>query len=397
MAALAKVGPAGLMALGPVTDPAVAAAMRIQTRISSAAYFARPMLFPVLACRLVSTSVEHGLSPATPYALSVYGVVLNSLGRLPEAHGWGQVALALLPRFEDQSLAARTQHVVHDLVGTWTVPLASTLADLRNVVTVGKETGDLEYAAYAAHAYVHNAFYAGRELEGLLEEALAFGAFMRGYGQVNALHVHAPFEQAIRCFTGRAADPSRLDGEGFDEKAAIDVALESGSRSAVAIVGILMGIVRFHFGTIADASACFERARPYLDGVVSTWHTPMFHQYAALSIHRLPAEARKKLAPAADASLAALRALAADGPMNFAHRVLLVEAEQARADGDHEGAMGKCRGAIAGAEAGAWHADAAIAHDLAARCAEARGEGGDAARHQAAARDAYARWGAVRG
>ena len=391
MEALAKVGPDGMLALAPATSPEIVAGMRTQSRISSAAYFARPMLFPVIACRLVTTSIEHGLSPATPYALAVYGVVLNSLGMLREAHTWGQVALALLQRFDDRTLVARTMHVVHDLVCTFTVPLAGTLDELRRTVTVGRETGDLEYAAYAAHAWVHNSFYAGKNLEPLLADALEFGRMMRGFEQVNALHVHTPFEQLLRAFTGRLPDAACLDGDAFDERTALAAAEADGSRSALCIVRLLTGIARYHFGSATDASALFEAARPYLDGVVSTWHVPMFHQYAALAIWALPPESRAALRDRAAESLAAVSAFAQHGAHNFAHRVDLIEGERARAEGDLETARASFDRAIERSKAGGFVSDEALAHELAARC----NDGPAAAAHRVAARDAYARWGAT--
>jgi len=160
--ALRSVGPDGIFALPAIGDSLLAAAMQIETHIASAAYFATPLLFPILAAELVATSVEHGLCPATPYAISIYGVVLNTLGRHAEAHVWGQVALRLLERWPDRRLEARTRHVVHDLVCVWTVPLSSTLDALHAVIDTAKEIGDLEYSGYAAHAWVHNAFYAAR-------------------------------------------------------------------------------------------------------------------------------------------------------------------------------------------------------------------------------------------
>ncbi len=391
MESLARVGPSGLLALPLATDPVVTAAMRLTSRISSAAYFARPALFPILACELVATSVARGLSPATPYALSVHGVVLNAMGRFRDAHTWGQVALDLLARIADRSHEARTRHVVHDLVCVFTVPLASTLDDLRAVVAVGKETGDLEYAAYAAHAYVHNAFYAGRELGALHDEAAALGAFMRSHEQVNALHVHVPFEQAIRAFLGRTADPATLDGEAFQEDAALARARAVGSRSAQCIVRLLMGIVRLHFGRALDAVTHLEEARPFLDGVVSTWHVPMFHQYAAIAIWASPES--EALHPRAEESLAALCTFAEHGPDNFAHRVALALAMRARAGGDPSAPEAFER-AIAGAAANGFVADEGLAHELFARHLHEQGDAEGASLHAAAARDAHARWGA---
>jgi hypothetical protein len=217
---------------------------------------------------------------------------------------------------------------------------------------------------------VHNAFYAGRELGALSEEAAAYGRFMRGHGQVNALHVHEPFERVLACFTGRAKNPARLDGDGFDEQAALEAAQAAGSRSAQFIVRLLMGIVRYHFGDRREAARCLADARPFLDGVTSTWHVPMFHQYAALAGE-----------PRADDSLAALRALAVNGSVNFAHRVALVEGARAHAKGEVGAARAAFAQAIAGAESGGWLGDLGLAHELAGNAA--------------AANEVWRRWGAM--
>ncbi len=370
-AALASVGPKAFNALPTASAPEVVAAMRIESRLSSAAYFAQPGLFQIIVHHLVTASVERGVSPATPYALAVYGIVLNAMGRRREAHTWGMVALSLIDRFGDRSLEVRTRQVLHNLVLPWTIPLASTLDALREDVEIGKINGDLEYGAYAAHSYVHNAFYAGRPLAPLLEEALAYGLFMRGYEQVNALHVHVPFEQTLRCFLGLTANRASLDGNDFLETDALARARASGSRSAELIVRLQMAIVRFHFGKKSDALECLLVAEPFLDGVVSTWHVPMFHQYFALSIW---SSVDRTHDAAAEASLDALRALAADGPENFAHRVALVSAARALCRAELAEASEWIARAVAGAERGGWLGDLVVAHELAADIARVRGD-----------------------
>ena len=306
MGVLAEVGVEGRSKLPLATDPEFMAAMRVQSRITSAAYFARPTLLPTIACRMVRASVKSGHDPATPYALSILGIVLNTVGMHAEAHVWGQAALSLSERFDDAKLKVRTGHVVHDLVCNWTVHLDETLDDVWKVYEDGKALGDVKYASYAAHAYIHNAMYAGHELESLLEKAIAIGDFMRSPDQVNALHVHAPFECLLRALTGRNQDPARLDG------------------------------------------------------MPSAWHTPMFHQYSALAILGLEAEARAKLSEELESSITALEHCAAAGPMNFAHRLALVRAEAARVEGDTSGALDLCTQAISGARQFNWPNDLGI-------------------------------------
>lgn len=391
MRCLAEVGPEALMKLPTAGDPRVVAAMRLLSRITSAAYFAAPQLLPLVVSQQVILSVERGLNPVTAYALSVFGIVLNTMGMHRDAHVWGQVALELQDRFKDLSLEARVRHVVHNLVCIWTVPISSAVTQLRKVVDIGKSTGDFEYAAYAAHGYIHNAMYAGRPLVPLYAEALEMGDFMRGLQQVNALHVHEPFEQLLRGYLGELDDPACLDGPGFSEAAALAAAREAGSSAGEALLQTVMGMARYLFGDPADAHACFAAVRPMLAAMPSVWHVVMFHQYAALSIFALDAEARAAHASDADADIEAMRLLAEQGPENFAYRVALLEAERSHAAGDDTAALAGFERAAQHAEDNGFVNDVALAHALAARCTS----GEAAQRHREAAQAAWQRWGAV--
>jgi hypothetical protein len=64
LARLTEIGPDGLRALPDLDDPEAAAATRIQVRVSPAAYFGKPMLLPIIACHLVTTSIDRGVSTA---------------------------------------------------------------------------------------------------------------------------------------------------------------------------------------------------------------------------------------------------------------------------------------------------------------------------------------------
>src|SRR5262249_49749201 len=152
-------------------------------------------------------------------------------------------------------------------------------------------------------------------------------------------------------FTGELRDPSRLDDGIFDEERALARAKAEGSRSGTFIVRLVMGIARFTFGRFAEARECFDVARTYADAAPSVWHQPILHQFGALAccaVWNVTEESeRPALRETIDASLAALRVLAGHAPINFAHRVLLIEAELARIEGHTETALAKLEEAIA--------------------------------------------------
>lgn len=393
--ALSELGPEGLETLDHCSDQRWNAVTRLESRITSAAYFGRPNLLPVLGFRMVQTSLAHGLSPATAYGLSIFGIVLNTVELYEQAHTWGTLAMKVLDQFDDRRLAARTGHVVHDLVCNFVVPLRDTLPKVLGVFETGKALGDVEYAAYAAHAYIHSAMYSGLDLQPLLTTAAEFSEFMRGYDQVNAHHVHEPFEALLRSLTGQNADPARLDGHGYSEAASLAAAEAAGSRSAMCLNRVVIGLARFHFASAEETSEVFEAARPYLDGMPSVWHTPIFHQHASLAILALPAAERTPLMAYVDESLAALNRLAEAAPFNFAHRVAMIEARRARVDGDARLGLTRAADAIALAREHRWTCDLGTALLIAARCHAALGDPLQAQAARAEAREVYKAWGAT--
>lgn len=80
-----------------------------------------------------------------------------------------------------------------------------------------------------------------------------------------------------------------------------------------------------------------------------------------------------------------MKTLAAHAPVDFTHRVSLVEGELCRLAGDPADALEQARRAD-------WVTDIALAHELTARC---HPDPQRARESRAAARDAYAAWGAA--
>jgi predicted ATPase/signal transduction histidine kinase len=399
MAALGTRTAADIARLDDAADPTVLAAMDILVRTATPAYYAVPMLLPIVACKLVALSVEHGLSPGTPFALAVYGIVLNTLGQHQRAHELGELALELLDRWKDRHLEARTRHVVNNLVCVWVTPFHDRIGELREVSRIGRETGDLEYAAIAAHSYVHNAWYGGWELGPLEVDADRYTAFMENYGQQPMLRVHLPIARAVHQMAGSASgDAARLDSADFDEAEALQSARDTHNRSAVFILLLQMTLLRYHFVSADEAWELASEAWEYQDGVPSTYHLPVFHQYAALSAlgADLSGEARVKALSRVEQSLAHLRAWAEAGPINHRHRVLLIEGELAAYQGDRVCAAALYREAVDAVAATGFRNDEALILERAGRFS-LRGGIADQIAGRAlleAAWLAYGRWGA---
>lgn len=400
LAALETIGAKGLEGLPEVTNARIKAARRIQIRAAPAAYFAAPLLLPIYACNLIMSSIQEGLSNATPYALGLFGIVLNTLGMHDVSHRWGHVALGLVDRWEDRSLAACTNHVLFNLVTNWRVPLASTLDRALETFELGRETGDLEYAGYSAHAYVLNALYSGSvPLEPLYAKALDLGGQMGALGELNAQHIHAPFEQTLKCLLGKAQDAACLDGATFSAADELALAEANGSQSGAFIIHCVRGLIRTWFGDPVHALESLDAAFSLFDAAPSVWHQPVVRQFrvvaTALAWPQLSVSEREQRIEVVDADIEAMRALAVHGPMNFEHKVQLMEAarclmvEDATPGGPAvTNALALLAGSADLANAGGWHNDVAMAWELAATVSH---EPKDARQR---ARAAYEAWGA---
>ncbi|XQQ05074.1 MAG: hypothetical protein EDM05_63800 [Leptolyngbya sp. IPPAS B-1204] len=77
----------------------------------------------------------------------------------------------------------------------WQDPLAATLTPLIEAYTSGLETGDVEFAALAAHMYCYHAYLVGRELPDVVQD-------LQTYSEAIAHLQQKPFFTLIRS-TGR--------------------------------------------------------------------------------------------------------------------------------------------------------------------------------------------------
>lgn len=402
MSAIGVRAPAELVQLPLLEDPTVRAAMELLCNTCAPAYYAVPPLLPILACELVALSVERGLAPSSPFGFAVYGIVLVAMGRFREAHSYGLLALELIDRLEERHLEARVRFVVNNLVCVWVEPLDDRIEALREVYLLGRQTGDLEYAALACHGYLHNSWYGGRPLGALAVEAERYDEVMRSVEQHAIITVNTPILVAIRNMAGLTPDPARLDSASQTEEQLLGQLAAGANRSALAVAWIQVTILRHHFADPRSAWEAARTARAYLDGVPATYHLPAYHVHAALAALSLlgradlPSEERAELERAVDADLAALTLWADAAPAHHRHRVLLVEAERAAVRGDATRAEGLFRAAANAAQGTRFVNERALILERAARRLLA-GDGIDRSLGRALLEDAwqaYRSWGA---
>jgi predicted ATPase len=349
----------------------------------------------VLAARGVELALEHGFGPGSGYALAWLGVAVAArLGDEESARRCAETALALADdgRVDDPHAAATKTTValaLPFLVG----PPQSTLALLSEAHEVALDQGDLAAAMTSLLMRPYYLLAIGAPIDEVAHEV---EASIRLAGERGRF----PLGEVI---TGAVADAvAQLQGAVRVDLPSPPLAEQSlrgelGYVSGLHLTGALMTAY-----LLGDYEHAVELAEAAEKVPVPSWAGLLESErrfYHALALAARYPQADPRTRRKWRSKIATLRhelsRWAAHRPAGFAHKALLVSAEQARLDGDIETAFGRYERVIGGArESGFLHVQA-IAAELGGRCALEHGTAVDALAYLRRARACYGRWGAA--
>jgi predicted ATPase/signal transduction histidine kinase len=373
-----------------VQDPDIRASMRLLSLLGAPAYFSGAQVITFLFARAVNLSLLHGPSPYSAFAFVLYGGIHNALtGQYDIGYAFGKLALALARRFGNRAEECKTLEVYGVLVHNWKAPLRDGLPLLKEGFRAGVESGETAFAAFSLNAFLINALPSGMPMHDLLQEAAVALDFAITQKNRTSVAMTLAQRQIARALTGATAGPDVFDDQEFSEAQFLEEA--ASHETALGHFWVAKLQTAYLAGNYERAFECSREAgKRILKGITGMITSAEHVFYTALAT------------AAAAGSLEELRALhgklvnwAGHCPQNFAHKVSLVGAEIARLE-DKPGEASKLyRAAIDGAEAQHVVQDAALAHELRARCLFGEREPAFAAVHVRLARDRYRQWGAT--
>jgi predicted ATPase/signal transduction histidine kinase len=379
-----------ILAMPEVDSPETAVAIRIQNAIMSSTYLARPNLFPLLPCSIVQSTLRHGVTRASPYGFVCFALVLIVVDQIDLGYAIGKIAYRMLDHWDDRAVRVRVEHVFHNQVKTFVEPLRQSVEDHARVFQLGMATGDLEYAGWAAQTVCCNGLYSGLELAELAPRVDRYVAVMRKHQQIPPLICAEPYPQLIANLTGRAVDPSKLVGPGYDDEALMAQFRAQNFRGAACVLGAAGMFSRYLFRDLEGAVAWADATGEFLDGAGATYHIVWWHQFRALAhlgLGRSPegiAASRRKLET--------WLGFSSD---NHQHRVDLVHAEIARVEGRTADALALYERSIGHARRHGFLHEEALGNELAGRFCAALGYATPARAYLRESVSVWHRWGAT--
>ncbi|MBW4685483.1 MAG: PAS domain S-box protein [Komarekiella atlantica HA4396-MV6] len=389
-----------LINLPKMTAPEPLAAMSILANISGAAFIVSPALLILIVCKRVNLSLDYGNATWSPMSYANYGFVLCGIVQDIElGYKFGKLALDLAERLNTKkgnakALMVSSTHVMH-----WKVHFRQTIPMLVDAYQTGVETGDFEFAGYAAYYACCRSFLAGESLTQLEQNTAAYSKAIGQIRRESPLNWIAMLWQTILNLLGRSENPSRLIGNVYHEEQALPHAIAVKDGTAIQMFYLYKVILCYLFGEYHQAVQTAVSARQHFEEVTAITVLPLFCFYHSLVVLSRSLDASNSQKAAwlghVNTNQEKMQKWAEHAPMNYLHKYHLVAAEKARVLGRFFEAEEFYERAISGAAEHEFIQEEALAYELAAKHYLARGREKFAQTYMKEAHYCYERWGAT--
>ncbi|ABA24101.1 Serine/Threonine protein kinase and Signal Transduction Histidine Kinase (STHK) with GAF sensor [Trichormus variabilis ATCC 29413] len=394
---LAGRSPDELLNLPVMTSPQYQALLRMLVQISGATYLASPALYPLICFQQVQLSVAHGNIPASSFGYVVYGLILcGVVGDIKTGYEFGQLALQLVDKFNNQEYAAKVLYITSKFTVHWVKNAATTLQPLQEAYTLGLKVGALTYAGYSGYTYAFHAYFVGKELTALETECQAYSIGLANIEQQAFLGYLHIVHQTVANLLGKCENPTKLVGTIFDEGVTLANLEKANDKTGLWHFHLCKVTLTYLFECHDQTLDHCQQAKLNAGGGSGMLNVPILYFYRALacftqlSAHSQTDELWALIADAQEK----LQNWAIYAPMNCQHRYDLICAEEQRVLGHPQQAIDFYDRAISLAQENGYIAEQAIANELTAKFYLGWGKEKIAAVYMQEAYYCYARWGA---
>jgi predicted ATPase/signal transduction histidine kinase/GAF domain-containing protein len=381
-----------------MTDANKIAIIQIASSIMSAAYICGSLLYPLLATLSVKLSLRHGNISASAFNYACYSlVVCNMQQDVDLAIQFGQLALNVVLKFDAKATKPEVLMLLACFILHRKSHIKETLPLFRESYANALEVGSLEYAGYNGHSFCRHSFWCGQPLATLEQDTRTYYNGLASINQLTSANYCLMYWQSILNLLGFAEHPTILSGSVLQETEFLSLLRSGNDLFGLYYFYLYKLMLCFLFGEFESANNYAVEGRNYLIGCVGTVGEPALYLYDSLIALALSSQSLGELSKVLERvaeNQTKLQHWAHHAPMNYQHKVDLVEAEKCRVLGQKSEAIELYDKAISGAKANEYVQEEALANELAAKFYLAWGKEHIAQSYITQAYYAYARWGA---
>ncbi|MBW4610721.1 MAG: EAL domain-containing protein [Hassallia sp. WJT32-NPBG1] len=385
--------------LPPMTDPDKLVAMRILKTIWSPVHTTNSSLAPFIVFTMMELCVNYGNSSFAAFAYVLYGFLLcRTQSNLDFGYQLGKLSLKMLKQFDSSEIEGKVNLLFNCFLRPWKEHKRNTLESLQETLKVLMETGDIEYASYAAINYCSNLVLVGEPLESVNKTYKNYISLVQSIKQDFSLYYAKIWGQLVLNLMGDSRESNRLVGELFDETEMLPILQINNNLQSLFVIDLAKTRLSYLFNNYTAAVKSAENAagnKQSLSGLLAYAEHNLYYSLSLLANYLNQEDReRKQYIEQVAANQKEMKTWAVHAPMNFQHTYDLVEAEKARVLGQVVEAMDLYERAIKGARDNGYIQHEALAYELAANFYLARGMEEFAQLYMTKAHYGYVRWGA---
>ncbi|WP_160326784.1 diguanylate cyclase [Thiomicrospira sp. WB1] len=268
----------------PATENRDRLRIRLLSAMLKVAYQLNPKLCVLLSMRLLRLALHQGFTREVVIGFIVYGVIFQGAirQRTEQGYEYGQLALALLKRFDDQTLEAEVRFVFGYFVQSWREPAFQTEQNWWQAYQVGLSTGDVFHTACAAAAMVQSQWMRGVAFSQLHQSLDQFEPVLQRLGTIEPLRALQSIRQAMKNLTGQTFSADTFASDGFEPTAFESALPQFGSPHFALYYYVNQMAAYVHQGAWDAAKQASIRALDYLDASQGMLHWAEWHFYQAI-------------------------------------------------------------------------------------------------------------------
>ncbi|MES2073543.1 MAG: AAA family ATPase [Pseudomonadota bacterium] len=373
--------------------------LELLTEMAPSVWNSNPKIYPLAILTTLNFVLRHGNAEAACFAYSSYAILSASMGDIPAAMEFSELALLLNEKFKDRKRKGRLLFNQGAIIHCWKRSIASSIPVLESAFVSCLETGNLLFANHAASAIALLVIEKNEPLDEALKTIRKYIAFTRQSHYDVVTEIIRLSEQFAACMKGQTRAEASLDDDSFSETEALAVFTKASYGSGIPRFHMLKQVTMFTFGQYTEALESARQAERSLHYVRLTLIEATHYFYHALTLaalyQGLPIQQQQEYKELLLIRAAKLKWWAEHCPENFLSRYTLVAAEIARIEGRELDAMHAYDDAIKFAREYGFIQSEGVANELAAKFYLAQGFERIAINYLREARYCFLKWGAL--
>ncbi|MBD1884973.1 ATP-binding sensor histidine kinase [Microcoleus vaginatus] len=386
--------------LPEMVDPYKLAAMRILVKAITPAYVMNPALLSPIVFTMVNICIKYGNSSLSTFAYTFYGLLLcSSIDNIQSGYQFGQLGINLVEKFNAKEVKAKVYELFYGHIKPWVSHARETIEPLQETVQYGLESGDLEYAGYAAIYTSVYPFFVGEPLNEVCAKQTIYTNLLVNLKQNYLSLAIIIWRQLVWKLLNKTENECRAIGNLFDEEAMLPLFTESNNGALLFSTYFSKSIFLYLLQNYAEAvtyAKLADRYSGYVAGVIHTGEQNFYYSMILLAGCSFLGEIEREInLRQVELNQIKLKKWSLYSPVNYEHKYYLIEAEKAKVLGHILSAMEYYDLAIQGAKEQGYIHEEALANERASEFYRSLGREKIAQTYLVDSYYCYVRWGAI--